>query len=248
MEIKFLQRLPNFILLIQTNIFLFTIIEYIFYDTYFTKFIFPFTLLVNLTSLFLVSFTDPGKIIKEKKDKYINEISFYEDDVQVITEIPYKREILISGEKFIENYCVICNIFQPKKISHCYECNSCIFKRDHHCYLLKNCIGENNNFYFFTFLFTTTILSINFVKYLLINIQETPDTDFYFYLSLLCFESMKLLSILFILAYNIYLKLIDTTSIEFVKRDTALSRMFSSIFKIIGQKEIEFIDNDNISF
>ncbi|KAL8826283.1 MAG: hypothetical protein Q9191_003896 [Dirinaria sp. TL-2023a] len=57
-------------------------------------------------------------------------------------------------------YCKTCNIWRPLRCHHCRICDNCIETQDHHCVWINNCVGRRNYRYFFTFIFTGTILGI----------------------------------------------------------------------------------------
>lgn len=44
--------------------------------------------------------------------------------------------------------------YRPARSKHCSLCKACVGKMDHHCAWINGCIGENNQRYFFIFLFT----------------------------------------------------------------------------------------------
>ena len=57
-------------------------------------------------------------------------------------------------------YCKTCNIWRPPRGHHCRICDNCIETQDHHCVWINNCVGRRNYRYFFTFVASTTVLSI----------------------------------------------------------------------------------------
>lgn len=50
--------------------------------------------------------------------------------------------------------CSTCKFQKPARSKHCSLCKACVGKMDHHCAWINGCIGENNQRYFFIFLFT----------------------------------------------------------------------------------------------
>ena len=57
-------------------------------------------------------------------------------------------------------YCKTCNIWRPPRCYHCRVCDNCVETLDHHCLWLNNCVGRRNYRYFFSFVASTTILSL----------------------------------------------------------------------------------------
>jgi len=54
--------------------------------------------------------------------------------------------------------CQRCDSYRPPRAHHCSVCDRCIRKMDHHCPWINNCVGELNQKYFIQFLFYTGIL------------------------------------------------------------------------------------------
>lgn len=44
--------------------------------------------------------------------------------------------------------------YRPARSKHCSMCKACVGRSDHHCSWINQCVGENNQRYFFLFLFT----------------------------------------------------------------------------------------------
>ncbi|KAF2397352.1 zf-DHHC-domain-containing protein [Trichodelitschia bisporula] len=57
-------------------------------------------------------------------------------------------------------YCKTCNIWRPPRGHHCRTCDNCVETQDHHCVWLNNCVGRRNYRYFFTFIFSGTVLGL----------------------------------------------------------------------------------------
>ncbi|KAI9485919.1 MAG: DHHC palmitoyltransferase-domain-containing protein [Benjaminiella poitrasii] len=62
----------------------------------------------------------------------------------------YKYDGLIYKPKT----CVTCKLQKPARSKHCSMCKACVGRSDHHCSWINHCVGENNQRYFFLFLFT----------------------------------------------------------------------------------------------
>lgn len=57
-------------------------------------------------------------------------------------------------------YCKTCNIWRPARGHHCRICDNCIETQDHHCVWINNCVGRRNYRYFFTFVFSGTLVGL----------------------------------------------------------------------------------------
>uniref|UniRef100_A0A8R1HLR2 Palmitoyltransferase n=1 Tax=Caenorhabditis japonica TaxID=281687 RepID=A0A8R1HLR2_CAEJA len=52
-----------------------------------------------------------------------------------------------------DRFCIQCNNYKGKSVSHCKACGKCIYRFDHHCPHMGQCIGAHNQASFFLFLF-----------------------------------------------------------------------------------------------
>ena len=50
-------------------------------------------------------------------------------------------------------YCLMCNVFKPRRCHHCSVCCRCILNMDHHCPWINSCIGFYNRKYFIQMVF-----------------------------------------------------------------------------------------------
>lgn len=78
---------------------------------------------------------DPGIITHENLEKHLDY---------------YKYDGLIYKPKT----CTTCKLQKPARSKHCSMCKACVGRLDHHCAWVNRCVGENNQRYFFLFLFT----------------------------------------------------------------------------------------------
>ena len=76
---------------------------------------------------FILSFSDPGRMIRQYKDLL---------------------SIVESGEE-VENFCPYCLVRKTYRSLHCLICQKCVDDFDHHCFWVGNCIGKNNYTLFF---------------------------------------------------------------------------------------------------
>lgn len=86
-------------------------------------------------SYYMACSADPGIITKDNLQKHLDY---------------YKYDGLIYKPKT----CVTCNMQKPARSKHCSMCKACVGRLDHHCAWINRCVGENNQRYFFIFLFT----------------------------------------------------------------------------------------------
>ncbi|KAI8987165.1 DHHC palmitoyltransferase-domain-containing protein [Pilobolus umbonatus] len=92
--------------------------------------------IITLYVVYYVACTaNPGHITKDNLQKHLD---YY----------PY------DGLIFKPKTCNTCNLQKPARSKHCPMCKVCVGRLDHHCSWLNQCVGENNQRYFFYFLFT----------------------------------------------------------------------------------------------
>ncbi|CZT98042.1 palmitoyltransferase DHHC12 [Plasmodium falciparum NF54] len=112
-----------------------------YYRIPYIRFFCIFLFIFGITSFFLCSLSDPGKISLNGLDKHLEYYS-------------YDEIIFYTNTK-----CKTCNIIKPARSKHCSYCSSCISRYDHHCFLLNNCIGGYNNMYYLVFLHIHIIIT-----------------------------------------------------------------------------------------
>ena len=119
-----------------------------------------FSTAVFLAFYFYIIFSNPGVIVKENNDNWI--------------------EIIKSG-KNISKMCPYCMVELDKFSKHCFICNKCIENFDHHCHWINNCVGHLNKPYFICFIISLLItLSIDsFVSFYILLIQSSGKTNEY---------------------------------------------------------------------
>ncbi|ETW32507.1 hypothetical protein PFFCH_00030 [Plasmodium falciparum FCH/4] len=124
---------------------LFSFVAHFILDQYYRipyiRFFCIFLFIFGITSFFLCSLSDPGKISLNGLDKHLEYYS-------------YDEIIFYTNTK-----CKTCNIIKPARSKHCSYCSSCISRYDHHCFLLNNCIGGYNNMYYLVFLHIHIIIT-----------------------------------------------------------------------------------------
>ncbi len=153
--------------------------------------------LINMTTLLLTSFTDPGIIPRYHASSMLSEVYSELKNTEV-------------------NFCNICHVFRPSRAKHCRHCDVCIDVFDHHCPWTGTCIGIRNYKYFLAFVFTVllnTMYCLVSVVYLVIGWSFGMKTDQYVLrlavvvvMGVWLLIIMSLLTILFIFHINLILR------------------------------------------
>ncbi|KAI7904871.1 DHHC palmitoyltransferase-domain-containing protein [Cokeromyces recurvatus] len=99
--------------------------------------IIPIQIISLYASYYVACTSNPGIITKENIEGHLKY---------------YKYDGLIYKPKT----CVTCKLQKPARSKHCSMCKACIGRLDHHCAWINQCVGENNQRYFFLFLFILT--------------------------------------------------------------------------------------------
>ncbi|KAI8081988.1 DHHC palmitoyltransferase-domain-containing protein [Gilbertella persicaria] len=86
-------------------------------------------------SYYVACTSDPGIITPDNLQKHLD---YY----------PY------DGLIYKPKKCTTCDLLKPARSKHCSMCKACVGRLDHHCAWVNQCVGENNQRYFFLFLFT----------------------------------------------------------------------------------------------
>ncbi|MCJ1312411.1 Eukaryotic peptide chain release factor GTP-binding subunit [Agyrium rufum] len=123
--------------------------------------IFAYIFFICISSFIHASVTDPG-ILPRNLHPLPPEV---DDPLAVerpLTEWTYVKTIgsPTAAMEVPTKYCKTCNIWRPPRVHHCRACDNCVETQDHHCLWLNNCVGRRNYRYFFSFIFTGTILGI----------------------------------------------------------------------------------------
>ncbi|KAK9717724.1 Eukaryotic peptide chain release factor GTP-binding subunit, variant 2 [Basidiobolus ranarum] len=131
-------------------------------------FVFAYIYLLCLFSLLKTSWTDPGILPRnldpvEPMDTF-GEPSGSSDMVDQsyfpLSAYPGLKDVVINGVALKLKYCDTCQLYRPPRCSHCRQCDNCVENEDHHCIWVNNCVGRRNYRYFFTFILTTSLLSL----------------------------------------------------------------------------------------
>ncbi|KAJ1661874.1 hypothetical protein EV178_006345 [Coemansia sp. RSA 1646] len=83
---------------------------------------------------------------------------------------PTTKQVAINNVNVRLKYCETCKIYRPPRASHCRFCDNCVENEDHHCIWLNNCIGRRNYRYFYSFLFSTTLLALYMMAFCLVRL------------------------------------------------------------------------------
>lgn len=105
------------------------------YLSRFHYFLIPTQIISIYLSYYVACSANPGIITHENLQKHLEY---------------YKYDGLIYKPKT----CITCKFQKPARSKHCSMCKACVGRLDHHCAWVNRCVGENNQRYFFLFLFT----------------------------------------------------------------------------------------------
>ncbi|KAJ1991049.1 Eukaryotic peptide chain release factor GTP-binding subunit [Coemansia spiralis] len=83
---------------------------------------------------------------------------------------PMTKLVSINNVDVRLKYCETCRIYRPPRASHCRFCDNCVENEDHHCVWLNNCVGRRNYRYFYSFLFSTTVLALYILAFCLVRV------------------------------------------------------------------------------
>ncbi|KAJ2840889.1 Eukaryotic peptide chain release factor GTP-binding subunit [Coemansia sp. 'formosensis'] len=83
---------------------------------------------------------------------------------------PTTKLVTINNVSVRLKYCDTCRIYRPPRASHCRSCDNCVENEDHHCIWLNNCIGRRNYRYFYSLLFTVSMLALYIIAFSLVRL------------------------------------------------------------------------------
>ncbi|KAJ2699790.1 Eukaryotic peptide chain release factor GTP-binding subunit [Coemansia sp. IMI 209128] len=83
---------------------------------------------------------------------------------------PTTKLVTINDVSVRLKYCDTCRIYRPPRASHCRSCDNCVENEDHHCIWLNNCIGRRNYRYFYSLLFSVTMLALYIMAFCLVRL------------------------------------------------------------------------------
>ncbi|KAI9499876.1 DHHC palmitoyltransferase-domain-containing protein [Coemansia spiralis] len=137
-----------------------------------TVIIFIYLAALSITSMMMASFSDPG-IIPRNLDAITPPDNYTIDrpssDPYGIYP-PMTKLVSINNVDVRLKYCETCRIYRPPRASHCRFCDNCVENEDHHCVWLNNCVGRRNYRYFYSFLFSTTVLALYILAFCLVRV------------------------------------------------------------------------------
>ena len=124
------------------------------------EYTFSITTIIFLSLYIYIVFSDPGIIVKNNNDTWID---------------------IINSGKSINKMCPYCMIEQGKFSKHCFLCNKCIENFDHHCHWINNCVGHLNKPYFIAFIISLLItLAVNsFISFNVLLFQTNQTSKIY---------------------------------------------------------------------
>lgn len=193
----------------------------------------------------------------------------------------YSVDLIQSAENGtrLDNICFKCKLRYTTSLEyntvHCFICEECIFDFNHHCFWINKCIGENNLYYFYSFLITCALnLSVIFVTSISVynNLGKLDYKDEFDYtiekplyvfpefmsnyindesvvrtwaMILICFSGLFLISVLYIIGIHILTEYNSRTKGS-MKKAKKYKHIFSSNNSSLNEKLIEVESAHNI--
>ena len=167
---------------------------------------------------------------------------------QMKSVLKYRHKTVDELKQFWTRHCKRCDEVKPARTHHCMMCDRCVFAMDHHCPWVNNCLGAENYRYFLLFLVYLTlgaswyVLTIVSIWDHFIYVERRKDLSY-----LLILNSSLVLVLLAFNAWNWYLALSGTTTIEFWKWygsygiipfDYSFDRIRDNLFLIFGTPKV----------
>ncbi len=91
-----------------------------------------------ITCFVLAWQTDPGYLEKSKNLDFTKVVEIFDPN----------------------DLCAQCELIKTKQSRHCVICGRCVQRFDHHCPWLNNCVGYRNHLYFYLFVLSLTLYTI----------------------------------------------------------------------------------------
>ncbi|XP_065196145.1 palmitoyltransferase ZDHHC12-like [Sycon ciliatum] len=129
-------------------------------------------------------------------------------------------------------FCGLCERAVPLRARHCLECGRCVSRFDHHCPWMGGCIGRRSHRFFWTFLFTQSLLLVTTCHMLWVSIRPL---DFFstisawllinkFSLSALAISCVALVFSIPLFLFHTWLAVTETTTWESQRSRTIMYR------------------------
>lgn len=132
----------------------------------------------------------------------------------------YRSKTSEQLREFWTKKCVTCDDIKPARTHHCKVCGTCVMLMDHHCPWVNNCVGLENYRYFLLFVFYLAMgsgymcITMYAVKHHFLFKQHK---QLMLFLSIL--DAVLAISMVLFSAWNWFLAMFGTTTVEFMKNE-----------------------------
>ena len=162
--------------------------------------------------------------------------------------LKYRHKTVDDLKHSWTRHCKRCDEIKPARTHHCMMCDRCVYAMDHHCPWVNNCLGAENYRYFLLFLVylqlgaTWNVLTIVSIWDHYIYRERRKDLSY-----ILILNSSLALVLIGFNAWNWYLAISGTTTIEFWKWygsygaipfDYSFDRIKDNLFLIFGTDKV----------
>ncbi|XP_028765223.1 probable protein S-acyltransferase 7 [Neltuma alba] len=133
-----------------------------------------------LTVLLLTSGRDPGIIPRNAYPPEPDDSDFSDminNGQSPRRRLPRTKDVIVNGRPVRTKYCDTCQLYRPPRCSHCSVCDNCVERFDHHCPWVGQCIGLRNYRFFYTFVFSSTLLCLYVHGFCWVYIKRIMDSE-----------------------------------------------------------------------
>lgn len=137
------------------------------------------TLFVLIT-LLVTSGRDPGIVPRNSHPPEPDDYQWTEDSnigLNQLPRLPRTKDVIVNGTTLKIKYCDTCMLYRPLRVSHCSVCDNCVERFDHHCPWVGQCIGLRNYRFYYTFVFSATLLCLYIHAFCWVYIKRIKDSE-----------------------------------------------------------------------